>query len=175
MQLLVQRGTGFGKSGFKALKSQSKPLPAKTKWYLANRIQREGIMGSQQELFSGALKLPVYYGWGWHFLGMDVKQTSLYLWLFFFLLEMEGKLSLPHSPSWSSCLGNTSIMCEVLPFPLTQPQGKQILTSGAPAIARGHIHSQAAETGEETPLNINICPPHPPHTHSPTPSWFGWE
>ena len=121
-------------------------------------------MGSRQELFSGALKLPVYYGWGWHFLGMDVKQTSLYLWLFFFLLEMEGKLSLPHSPSWSSCLGNTSIMCEVLPFPFTQPQGKQILTSGAPAIARGHIHSQAAETGEETPLNINIRPPPSPPT-----------
>lgn len=41
-------------------------------------------MGSRQELFSGALKLPVYYRWGWQFLGMDAKQTSLSLWLLFF-------------------------------------------------------------------------------------------
>ena len=74
---------------------------------------------------------------------------------------MEGKLSLPHSPSWSSCWGNNSV-CEVLPFPFSQPQGKEILTSGAPAIAIGHIQGQAAETGEETPLNITP----PPNTHT---------
>ena len=131
------------------MKSQSKPLPAKTKWYLANRIQREGIMGSRQELFSGALKLPVYNGWGWTSWGWMSRRPASISGCFF-LLEMEGKLSLPHSPSWSSCLGNTSVMCEVLPFSFTQPQGKQILTSGAPAIARGHTHGQAAETGEKT-------------------------
>ena len=87
----------------------------------------------------------------------------------FFLLEMEGKLSLPHSPSWSNCLGNTSIMCEVLPFPFTQPQGKQILTSGAPAIARGHIHSQE-RLGRR---HLWISTP-PPHTHTLTHTLLVW-
>ena len=50
----------------------------------------------------------------------------------------------------------------MLPFPFSQPQGKEILTSGAPAIAIGHIQGQAAETGEETPLNITP----PPNTHT---------
>ena len=134
-------------------------------------------MGSRQELFSGALKLPVYNGWGWTSWGWMSRRPASISGCFF-LLEMEGKLSLPHSPSWSSCLGNTSVMCEVLPFSFTQPQGKQILTSGAPAIARGHTHGQAAETGEETPLNINTPPPTThthTHTHTHTPSWFGWE
>ena len=125
-------------------------------------------MGSRQELFSGALKLPVYNGWGWTSWGWMSRRPASISGCFF-LLEMEGKLSLPHSPSWSSCLGNTSVMCEVLPFSFTQPQGKQILTSGAPAIARGHTHGQAAETGEKTPLNINTLPP-TTHTHTHTPT-----
>lgn len=127
-------------------------------------------MGNRQELFSGALKLPVYNGWGWQFLGMDVKQTSLYLWLFFSCLRWR-KTEPSTLSKLEQLLGEILLSCVRCCHSLSHnPKRKQILTSGAPAIARGHTHGQAAETGRDTSEYQHPAPPttHTPHTHTPT-------
>lgn len=55
-----------------------------------------------------ACSLWVGFGTSWGWMSSRPAPTSGYC---FFLLEVEGKLSLPHSPNWSSCLRNTSKMC----------------------------------------------------------------
>ena len=100
-----------------------------------------------------ACSLWVGFGTSWGWMSSRPAPTSGYC---FILLEMEGKLSLPHSPDWSSCLGNTSKMCRAVATPfLPTPRKTQIFTSGAPARAKGLTHCQAAGTQEETPLNLN--------------------
>lgn len=75
-----------------------------------------------------SLWVGVCTSWGWRSIGT----WHLTLATVCFVLDVEGKLSLPYFPNCRGCLGNTSKRYGILLLPLSQPQGKyRFLTAGA--------------------------------------------